>query len=114
MREADDEVLAELIKPVGFYRRKAKNLVQISKIISEKYDEDIPSTTEEIMELPGIGPKMAHLAMQHAWNMYLCIDGLLVIIFSVLVILGSVSTFTFIGYPIDLAGFQPRNPRILE
>jgi len=69
MREVDDEILAELIKPVGFYRRKAKNLVQISRILSEKYDEDIPPTTEEIMELPGIGPKMAHLAMQHAWNM---------------------------------------------
>lgn len=68
MMKTDEELLGETIKPVGFYRRKAKNLIEISKIVKEKYDGDIPRTAEELMGLPGIGPKMAYLAVQHAWN----------------------------------------------
>lgn len=68
MLTTSTDTLEELIKPVGFFRRKAKNLVEISKIILEKYDGDIPRTAEELMTLPGIGPKMAYLAVQHAWN----------------------------------------------
>ena len=71
MIKAKEEDLAELIKPVGFYRRKAKNLKEISNIIESQYEGDIPKTAEGLMALPGIGPKMAHLAMQHAWDMYL-------------------------------------------
>lgn len=66
----DEEKLGEVIKPVGFYRRKAKSLIEISRIVKEKYAGDIPKSADELMELPGIGPKMAHLAMQHAWNEY--------------------------------------------
>lgn len=32
--------------------------MQVSAILKEKYDGDIPRTFEELMELPGIGPKM--------------------------------------------------------
>ncbi len=70
MLRLDENCLADILKPVGFYRRKAKNLLEISKIVKESYDGDIPGTTEELMALPGIGPKMAYLAMQHAWNQY--------------------------------------------
>ena len=70
MIAAKTPVLEELIKPVGFFRRKAKNLQEISQIVLDKYDGDIPRTAEDLMALPGIGPKMAYLAMQHAWNEY--------------------------------------------
>uniref|UniRef100_A0A2P2LAA2 Endonuclease III homolog 1ic isoform X1 n=1 Tax=Rhizophora mucronata TaxID=61149 RepID=A0A2P2LAA2_RHIMU len=41
-----------------------------------KYDGDIPSTLEDLLSLPGIGPKMAHLVMNIAWNNVqgICVD----------------------------------------
>lgn len=63
--EAD---LAALILPVGFYRRKAQYLRQTCAILLEKYDGDVPPTIKEMVALPGVGPKMAHLLMQNAWN----------------------------------------------
>lgn len=65
----EEEKLSELLKPVGFYRRKAKSLKSVAEILDSKYAGDIPKTVDELIELPGIGPKMAYLAMQHAWNM---------------------------------------------
>ena len=46
---------------VGFYTRKTTNLKKIANICLTKYNGDIPSSIEELLSLPGIGPKMAHL-----------------------------------------------------
>jgi endonuclease-3 len=60
--------LIELIYPVGFYKRKAQYVKRIMKILHEEYNDDIPDTIEGLVKLPGVGPKMAHLAMSCAWN----------------------------------------------
>lgn len=39
-----------------------------SAVLKAKYNCDIPATLEELIALPGVGPKMAHLAMQVAWK----------------------------------------------
>ncbi|KAK4566759.1 hypothetical protein RGQ29_002850 [Quercus rubra] len=59
--KADEATIKSLIYPVGFYTRKAENMKKIAKICLMKYDGDIPSSLEELLLLPGIGPKMAHL-----------------------------------------------------
>ncbi|XP_063930253.1 endonuclease III-like protein 1 [Zophobas morio] len=64
----DENVLADLIKPVGFYKKKAIYLRRICEILIEKYEGDIPNNYHDLCALPGIGPKMAYLAMAHAWN----------------------------------------------
>jgi hypothetical protein len=46
---------------VGFYIRKASNLKKIAHICLTKYDGDIPNSIEELLSLPGVGPKIAHL-----------------------------------------------------
>lgn len=46
---------------VGFYTRKASNMKKIAKICLTKYDGDIPSSLDELLALPGIGPKMANM-----------------------------------------------------
>ena len=58
IRVTAETVLAELIKPVGFCRVKAGNLKKLCGKLGKDYDDDIPSTLEELVELPGIGPKM--------------------------------------------------------
>ncbi|MFS7943231.1 putative DNA-(apurinic or apyrimidinic site) lyase [Helianthus anomalus] len=73
---ADESTIKDLIYPVGFYTRKAANMKKIAKISLLNYDGDIPSTLEGLLSLPGIGPKMAHLVMNVAWNNVqgICVD----------------------------------------
>jgi len=57
------EELAELIKPCTFYYQKAKTLQQISEIAVSKYRGNLPTNFESLIELPGVGPKCAGLAL---------------------------------------------------
>ncbi|KAK7404491.1 hypothetical protein VNO78_05424 [Psophocarpus tetragonolobus] len=73
---ADEETIKKLIYPVGFYTRKATNLKKIANICLMKYNGDIPSSIEQLLLLPGIGPKMAHLVMNVGWDNVqgICVD----------------------------------------
>lgn len=62
------EEIEEIIKPCGFYKNKAKNVLGYSKIIVEKYNGKIPETMEELVKLPGIGRKSANVIMLEAFN----------------------------------------------
>ncbi|XP_036248743.1 endonuclease III-like protein 1 isoform X2 [Molothrus ater] len=66
--QMDEESLGQIIYPVGFWRNKVKYIKQTTAILKQKYGGDIPSTVEELVQLPGVGPKMAHLAMHIAWD----------------------------------------------
>ncbi|KYO30850.1 endonuclease III-like protein 1 [Alligator mississippiensis] len=66
--QTDDAALGKLIYPVGFWRNKVKYIKQTTAILKEQYGSDIPRTVKELVQLPGVGPKMAHLAMNIAWN----------------------------------------------
>ncbi|GMY32433.1 endonuclease III homolog 1, chloroplastic-like isoform X2 [Fagus crenata] len=74
--KADEATIKSLIYPVGFYTRKAANMKKIAKISLMKYDGDIPTSLEELLLLPGIGPKMAHLVMNVGWDdvQGICVD----------------------------------------
>ncbi|KAK7325070.1 hypothetical protein VNO77_29128 [Canavalia gladiata] len=76
INKADEEMIKKLIYPVGFYTRKASNLKKIANICLIKYDGDIPSSIEELLLLPGVGPKIAHLVMIVGWNnaQGICVD----------------------------------------
>ncbi|KAI8927602.1 DNA glycosylase [Entophlyctis helioformis] len=62
----DDKTLDGHISKVGFHNRKT--MQQTAQVLKDQYGSDIPSTVEGLMSLPGIGPKMAYLAMQVAWK----------------------------------------------
>lgn len=42
---------------------------QASQKLHDEFGSDIPKTVDELCSLPGVGPKMAFLALQVAWNM---------------------------------------------
>lgn len=73
IQETSDEKLGELICKVGFWTKKVKYIKKTTDILLEKYDGDIPDTIEELVKLPGVGPKMGYLALKVAWNK---IDGI--------------------------------------
>ncbi|XP_070424883.1 endonuclease III-like protein 1 isoform X2 [Equus przewalskii] len=49
-------------------KNKVKYIKQTSAILQQRYDGDIPASVAELVALPGVGPKMAHLAMAVAWG----------------------------------------------
>ncbi|XP_066496990.1 endonuclease III-like protein 1 isoform X2 [Tiliqua scincoides] len=66
--ETDDTTLGQLIYPVGFWKNKVKYIKQTTAILKRDYASDIPRTVPELVKLPGVGPKMAHLVMGIAWQ----------------------------------------------
>jgi endonuclease-3 len=53
MIEIDEDALKALLKPVSFHNNKAKFIKQVSRILLDQYNGDIPITVEEMMKLPG-------------------------------------------------------------
>ncbi|VDM73125.1 unnamed protein product [Strongylus vulgaris] len=67
--------LEKLLCPVRFYKRKAVYIQKAAAILKEKYNGDVPDSFEDLCSLPGVGPKMAHLVLQVAYNK---VDGIAV------------------------------------
>jgi endonuclease III len=58
--------LAELelaIHSLGFFRTKARHLVEAARIIESRFGGRVPGTMEELLELPGVGRKTANLVL---------------------------------------------------
>ncbi|KAI0494241.1 hypothetical protein KFK09_024373 [Dendrobium nobile] len=74
--ETDEATIAKLIYPVGFYLRKAKYMKKVAEVCLTKYGGDIPNSLDDLLSLPGIGPKMAYLVMNVAWRNVqgICVD----------------------------------------
>lgn len=62
------EKLGELIKRVGLWRTKAKNLHASMTRIAGDFGGDIPRTREQLTELPGVGWKTAGVVVNHAFG----------------------------------------------
>ena len=67
LSEINIKSLRELIYPVGFYNRKARQLTRLAKIILKEFKGEIPETREELMTLPGVGRKTANLVLNRAF-----------------------------------------------
>ncbi|GJJ11842.1 hypothetical protein Clacol_006080 [Clathrus columnatus] len=65
---ADDSVISNAIEKVGFWRRKTQYIKQAARKILDEFGGEIPDTLEGLCSLSGVGPKMAFLALQVAWN----------------------------------------------
>ena len=67
---ADAEVadIERYIHSCGFYRQKAKDIVQACRMLLEKHDGKVPATMEELLQLPGVGRKTANLLLGDIFN----------------------------------------------
>ena len=57
--DAPLEDIEDIIKPIGLYKNKAKNLKGIVKDLVDRFNGVVPSDKEELMTLPGVGNKTA-------------------------------------------------------
>jgi endonuclease-3 len=75
MAALPEEVIEKAIYPVGFYRRKAKNIKQICAILVNSYDGMVPDTLDELLKLPGVGRKTANLVITLGYGkLGICVD----------------------------------------
>ncbi|PVU97618.1 hypothetical protein BB561_000456 [Smittium simulii] len=65
---ASTDKIKVAIKGVGFANKKAIYLKKTASICLQKYNSDIPRHLKDLLDLPGVGPKMAFLVLQSAWN----------------------------------------------
>lgn len=65
---ASQSELEEDIKTIGLYKNKSKNLIKTGKLLMEKYNGQIPSSREELMELAGVGRKTANVVLSNAFS----------------------------------------------
>ena len=60
--------IEKLIKKIGIFRIKAKSIYNLSKILIEKYNSNVPKTFEDLEKLPGVGHKTASVVMSQGFG----------------------------------------------
>ncbi len=65
---ADIVEVEELVRSTGFYHNKAKNIIASAKIISNDYNNEVPATMKELVNLPGLGRKTANCVLHGAFG----------------------------------------------
>ena len=68
MAKAEEEEVFEWIKSVSYPNAKAKHLVEMAKVLMEKFDGEVPSTLDELLTLPGVGRKTANVIQSVAFG----------------------------------------------
>ena len=64
----DFETLEPYIKSCGFYRMKGIHILEMSRILVERYGGEVPRTMEELTGLPGVGRKTANVVLSNAFG----------------------------------------------
>jgi len=62
------EELEQDIRRIGLFRNKAKNIQQLSRILIERYDGEVPKEHAKLVELPGVGRKTANVVVSNAFG----------------------------------------------
>ncbi|MCQ4188069.1 endonuclease III [Methylocystis suflitae] len=68
MAALGEERVRDLIKTIGLYRAKAKNIVALSRLLVERHGGDVPRTREALTALPGVGRKTANVVLNVAFG----------------------------------------------
>jgi endonuclease-3 len=63
-----EEKVRDLIKTIGLYRTKAKNLIALSRQLIERHGGEVPRSREELEALPGVGRKTANVVLNTAFG----------------------------------------------
>jgi endonuclease-3 len=68
MAELGEERLKEYIKTIGLFRTKARNVIQLSRLLLQNFKGEIPRNREDLESLPGVGRKTANVVLNTAFG----------------------------------------------
>src|SRR6516165_2642027 len=75
MLELSQTEIEELIHPVGFYRTKARVILQICRDLLDRFDGRVPDRIDDLLTLKGVGRKTANLVVTEAFHKPgICVD----------------------------------------
>ncbi|NLP30404.1 MAG: endonuclease III, partial [Clostridiales bacterium] len=60
---ADQNEVENILKSIGMYKNKAKNIIALSKILIEEFDGRVPDDYNKLITLPGVGRKTANVVL---------------------------------------------------
>lgn len=63
LAKANPIEVAEILKSIGMYKTKSKNIVNLAKQLVDEFDGVVPSTYDELIKLPGVGRKTANVVL---------------------------------------------------
>ncbi|RLG51236.1 MAG: endonuclease III [Thermoproteota archaeon] len=75
MLKLSAEEISKLIYPVGFYRSKAKAILEVCRALVEEHGGKVPDSMEELLKLKGVGRKTANLVLSLGYGKpAICVD----------------------------------------
>ena len=63
LANADIKDVEDIIRSIGLYKNKAKNIINLSKELISKFNGEVPNTLDELMSLSGVGYKTASVVL---------------------------------------------------
>lgn len=68
LARADREELERIIRPTGFFRNKARNIIAAAKKIVEDFAGRVPDRMEDLLTIPGVARKTANIVLSSAYK----------------------------------------------
>jgi Predicted EndoIII-related endonuclease len=68
LMNAGIEDVEQIIKSVGLFHNKAKNIIKTAQVVHEELNDIVPETRKGIMALPGAGRKTANVVLSDVFN----------------------------------------------
>lgn len=68
MAVAQEDAIAEIIRPTGFYQSKTRALLGLAGALVEQHDGEVPGDLDALVKLPGVGRKTAFVVLGNAFG----------------------------------------------
>ena len=68
LAEIDQSELEEILRTIGMYRTKAKNIKALALMLDQEYGGVVPADYEKLIALPGVGRKTANVVLSVGFN----------------------------------------------
>ncbi len=69
MSQMELEEVRTLVRSINYCNNKAKNILEVSRILVERFHGEVPGTREELESLPGVGRKTANVVLSNAFGL---------------------------------------------
>lgn len=68
LAQASEEEVYSYIKSVSYPNAKTRHLIKAAQVLVEKFGGEVPSTMEELLQIPGVGRKTANVMLAVVWD----------------------------------------------
>jgi endonuclease-3 len=68
LARADKKDVIKIIRRIGFFNAKSKNIINTARMLVEKYNGKVPRDMEKLLEFPGVGRKVANCVLVYAFR----------------------------------------------